>query len=362
MYASSIARLTAAVLAASAIFAGAASAAPRSFTLDFSGGALGVDELALPITDQVTVTGSVDDNGVVSVPAAGLTFPVIHQPGLFDATITAVGDGTGTFNDATGGMLLNLPLRIGIADNGSGDKFPDGCAMGSAATPIRLALKTYGPSVALDELGATLSGSPFNRATGAIALTDGAPELPLTDNCGGGLSAFLAMDWTIGLLGKLTIPEKAAPPATNNGGGGGGQTPAPSGGTAPAAQAPAPPAAKATAPSTTKKLSKLLLTAPDKQKGIKSGGTVLGIEVDQPAKAVLSASVKIGTKTTKLAAISRTLKTGRASVAVSFPSALRTTVQRALRARKSVVVTISVTATDAAGTRLTRSRQIRLTR
>jgi hypothetical protein len=349
----SIARLTAAALAVAATFAGTASAVPRAFTLDVDGGALSLGPAPLPIPSGVKVTGSVDDNGVVTVPAAGLTFPSITEPGMFAGTISAAGDGTGTFNDATGGMTLNLPLRIDIDDvPGGGDKFPDDCAIGATGAPVRLALKTFGDPVPLTPEGATLRGAPFKRETGTIALTDPAPQLPAADNCGGTLATFLALKWAIGLTGRLAIPAKAAPPAPINPG-----TP-PTGGTP---QPPAPALPPNTAPSTLEKLSRLVLTAPAKQRGVKA---VLGVDVDQPAQAVLTASVKIAgvKKATKLAAVRRTLKTGRASVAVSFPSSLRRKAQRALRAGKRVVVTVTVTATDASGTRLTRSRQIRLTR
>lgn len=359
-------RLTAAALAASAIFAGAADAAPRDFTLDLSEGALAIESIGNSLTERVTIAGSVDDGGAVTVRAAGMTFPRITTE-EFAAQIVPLADATGVFDDATGLMTLNTRLRLELSSVPGGNlTIPQGCAVGNAADPIRVALKTTGGTVA-GKTG-SITGAAFSRAAGgAIALTDAALVPPAQGEpaCGGIADYVLALRLGLGLKGKLSIPEKQAPPV--NGGGGGGTTP---GTQVPATQPPStstvptpPPAPVLSgAPSLARKLTKLTLTAPAQQKGLKSGGTVLGVEVDQPATAVLNATVKVGGKTTKLAALRRTLQTGRASVAVSFPAALRRQVQRALKSRKSVAVTIAVTATDTSGTKLTRSRQIRLTR
>jgi hypothetical protein len=349
-------RLAAAALAASALFAAgadAATAAPRDFRFDVTGGALSLSGLPIAVPAGGAVAGTVGDDGTISVPANGVTFAPIPLAG-FTAALQPTAPGTGTFDDATGATLLQLPLRIAV----SGAGVPAGCGIGTAAAPIRLALRTAG---SFTTPAGTTAGSPLNWATGAITLVDTAPALPASDDCAGNFNSFLASTWALGLAGKLTIPAKAAPQD------GGTQTPA-GGGAAPAGPAGPAPAAKTptatAAPSQTRKLSKLVLSGPARQRGLKHGGTALTIELDQAASVTVSASVTLpgAKKRTKLAAIRRSLKTGRTSVAVTFPTALRRKAQRALRARKSVVVSVTVTATDASGARLTRSRRIRLTR
>jgi hypothetical protein len=206
-----MARFGLAALAASAmLFAGVSTAGaatvdnPGPFTATFDGGELNVldDSATIPITPAlpVTLAGTIDQDGNISVPASGLTFPVFHAepiPGL-TIDVQLISDGaSGTLNPSTGAATLTARAHVAATLAGLVN---DTCRAGTSAAPLALPLTT-GSSDAL-------TGVPYSATDGSATLVDtftlGAIHCdnPANDPTAAALS---------GMLNKLTLSGRMSP-------------------------------------------------------------------------------------------------------------------------------------------------------
>jgi hypothetical protein len=354
-------------IAAALLLAAPAAAAPRDFKIDLKGGAINVgkdaDALPFPVPAGGTVSGTVADDGKVAVPAAGFAFPEVNALNIAKLRLLATGAGTGTFDDATGAMTLDIPVRLAVA----GVPEAADCTIGTADAPIRLSFSTAKTSHAIAKHPdhPVIAGKPFDRATGAIRLVDNTFAPPAPTDCGSLGTVIGGLDLTsgnnsLGLAGLMTIPELPKAEQPRN------ETPAPvvtqpgAPATTPVVRQTAPSAMVSPNPPTARLLA---FKGSTRQRGLKSGGAVFAF--DLPSRAALTVRPKVklpGAKAVSLKAFRRSLKAGRASVAVKLPTALRRKAQRALRSGKSVVVTITVQGTDATGATVSGTRTLRISR
>jgi hypothetical protein len=117
----------------------------------------------------VAFTGSVDGDGNVVIPAAGIVFPAIEfeaAPGVIvSVVIEPTGDGTGTLIPATGEATLEFGINITVPELS--------CSIG----PIEISATTGSSG--------TETGIAYDQLTGEFTLVDGLFALPSAPDCGG---------------------------------------------------------------------------------------------------------------------------------------------------------------------------------
>ena len=139
---------------------------------------------------DVTISGSINANGVISIPQANIVFPVGYIPirnpfdGYTDVvttTITPTSDATGTLDPLTGDAVINLAFRVRIGGTVSGNAISSNCTIGTVANPIRLNLIT-GTKPAIGQNNA-LTGSRYNATAGTAVLVENAFAVPPASSC-----------------------------------------------------------------------------------------------------------------------------------------------------------------------------------
>ena len=139
---------------------------------------------------DVSITGTINANGVITIPAANIVFPVGYMPivnpfdgytDVVSTTIIPTADATGTLDPLTGDAVINLAFRVRIGGTVSGNAISSNCSVGSAAAPIRLNLIT-GTKPAIGTSSA-LTGSRYNATTGTAVLVENAFAVPAATNC-----------------------------------------------------------------------------------------------------------------------------------------------------------------------------------
>jgi hypothetical protein len=201
---------------AALLFASAADAAtvanPGSVTATFTGGSVkigsGIIDAAVTPVAPSTWTGSVDENGNVSVPAANITFPPL--PGSADINTVILGvqtmtlsgsivphDATGTIDPASGAAALTVPAHgtVTVTPPGGLGFGAVTCTLGSQAAPFPLALTT-GTSGAL-------TGTPYNQGDGTVSLVNGTFSIP-APSCTGDAVLVTALNTYFSTLNPLT--------------------------------------------------------------------------------------------------------------------------------------------------------------
>src|SRR4051812_9801186 len=168
-----MARFGLAALAASAALlvgapaAGAATVGnPGAFDATFTGGQLSVfaGSASVPITaaSPVSVAGTIDENGNITIPAGGLSFPNFHAEPIPGTTVDVqlVSDGaSGTLNPTTGAAAITARTHIIATIAGL---INDTCRVGTPAAPVELPL-TSGTSGAV-------TGVPYSPSDGSATL------------------------------------------------------------------------------------------------------------------------------------------------------------------------------------------------
>ncbi len=151
---------------------------PGDFNLAFDDGILKIGRLdQVSVISQLTIAGSVDGDGNVSIPAESIVIPdfVVSVFGV-DITVSFVplADATGTLFPLAGDATATVSMRIGLSAPGV---LPDGCGIG----PIDIALTT-------DSDGAFM-GVPYSMDDGTVTYVNGTFTVPASDGCGiyGGL-------------------------------------------------------------------------------------------------------------------------------------------------------------------------------
>ena len=139
---------------------------------------------------DVTISGSINANGVISIPAANIVFPIGYIPirnpfdgytDIVTTTIIPTADATGTLDPLTGDAVINLAFRVRIGGTVSGNAISSNCTIGTAASPIRLNLIT-GTKPAIGQNNA-LTGSRYNATTGTAVLVENAFAVPAATSC-----------------------------------------------------------------------------------------------------------------------------------------------------------------------------------
>jgi hypothetical protein len=157
---------------------------PGPFNLTFDSGILKIGQLNPMAIDQLTIAGSVDGDGSVTIPMAGIALPDFTLTGtpIGDVIIRFVplADGTGSLNPLTGDAVAAISFRVRLINT----FLPAGCAI----DPINAALTTG--------TDGALTGVPYSPDDGTATFVNNTFAVPRTSNCGlfGG-----AIDSQIGL-------------------------------------------------------------------------------------------------------------------------------------------------------------------
>jgi hypothetical protein len=156
---------------------------------------------------DVQITGTIDKNGVVTIPTTGFQFPPAYVAINFNgvwivkAEVLATAPATGTLDPLTGAVALDVRARIKLSGN-VGNQLASTCSIGTVASPVTLNLIT-GRKEAIGTNGA-ITGSPYNTATGRALLVDNAFAVPGSSGCTAGI---FNLNSTIN--GQVGIPSAA---------------------------------------------------------------------------------------------------------------------------------------------------------
>jgi len=145
---------------------------PGDFNLSFDDGVLKIGNLD-PVSQisQLTIAGSVDGDGNVTIPAAGIVVPDFDVPspvGPVTVRFVALDDATGTLNPLTGEATATLSMRIRLIHT----LLPDTCGIG----PINATLTT--------NQDGDFMGVAYSMDDGTATYVNGTFEVPASDGCG----------------------------------------------------------------------------------------------------------------------------------------------------------------------------------
>ncbi|MFZ4719296.1 MAG: PKD domain-containing protein, partial [Ilumatobacteraceae bacterium] len=133
-----------------------------------------------PKQDTV-ISGTVTGTGAVSVPQAGIFFPVIYQyqqGAVLTVQVQPTAVGTGNINPLTGVASLSISLRINIQGSPSGVSLGSNCSVG----PFTLAMisGTTNPPAP----NTPITGVPYNETTGRATVVNNSFSVPGASGCG----------------------------------------------------------------------------------------------------------------------------------------------------------------------------------
>jgi len=146
---------------------------PGDFNLTFDNGVLKIGTLE-PISQisLLTLAGSVDGDGNVTIPAEGIVLPDFQVPspvGLVTVRFVPLADATGTLIPLTGEATAAVSYRISLIH----PLLPDTCGIG----PIDINLTS-------DQDGDYV-GVPYSMDDGTATYVNGTFGVPGSDGCGG---------------------------------------------------------------------------------------------------------------------------------------------------------------------------------
>lgn len=188
-----------AVILGATLFAGAANAQKVGNPGPINFGAVGgymkfgiLDPFNLEVdpldpTSTITLNGSVDQNGVITIPQSSQEFPTftledIAVVGDVDIKINSVGTIVGSVNPYTGATFV--PVRLWIKVNSSSSLIGSGCALASASNPLVIDLTSGTSTPVPASAGPAITGVPYNAETGLVTLVDGKVAAPASNGCG----------------------------------------------------------------------------------------------------------------------------------------------------------------------------------
>ncbi len=146
---------------------------PGDFNLSFDDGVLKIGNLD-PVSQisQLTIAGSVDGDGNVTIPAESIALPDFTVPspvGPVTVRFVPLDDATGTLNPLTGEATVTLSMRIRLIHA----LLPNTCGIG----PINVTLTA-------DQDG-DFMGVAYSMDDGTATYVNGTFEVPGSDSCGG---------------------------------------------------------------------------------------------------------------------------------------------------------------------------------
>lgn len=121
----------------------------------------------------ITLSGSIDSDGNVTIPQASVVFPTFYvygnPGGVIDIVISATGNGSGSLDPATGLTTLNVPIGIRVVQA----FFNIDCTI----SPISLGLTTDG---AAPENGGVLPVAPvaYSQVNGQVTVSNNTFAVP----------------------------------------------------------------------------------------------------------------------------------------------------------------------------------------
>jgi PKD repeat protein len=144
---------------------------------------------------DVTLSGSIDGAGNVTIPPSGVVFPTYYVPvqdpfnGLIypvAATVVPTTSATGTLNPINGAAALRVRFYIRLEGQPLGVGLGSTCTIGTAASPIDINVLTTGvtspPAPALP-----ISGVPYSASTGQLRVVNNSFSVPGASGCPIGL-------------------------------------------------------------------------------------------------------------------------------------------------------------------------------
>src|SRR5262249_55867832 len=138
---------------------------------------VGNNQFNIDPANPPAIRASVDANGNVVIPTAGIMFPetVVSVPGIGDITvrITPQSDGMGTLNTITRDGAFSISIRIQLINRLLGSN----CGIGPVTAVV-----TTGDS-------GSLTGVPYDQTVGTAAYVNNEFAVPRSSGCGllGGL-------------------------------------------------------------------------------------------------------------------------------------------------------------------------------
>jgi len=137
---------------------------------------------------DVTISGTIDGAGNISVPQAGVVFPPAYVPVLnpldgityvVTAKVIPTAAATGSLDPISGSANLQVKLRVGLTGAPAGVDLGATCSIGSDAVPLTLNLTTGSSGGAF--------GTRYNTTTGQATMIDAAFTVPGATGCPIGL-------------------------------------------------------------------------------------------------------------------------------------------------------------------------------
>ncbi|HNJ24270.1 MAG TPA: PKD domain-containing protein, partial [Microthrixaceae bacterium] len=137
---------------------------------------------------DVTITGTIDGAGNISVPQSGVVFPPAYVPVLnpldgityvVTAKVIPTAAATGILDPISGSANLQVKLRVGLTGAPAGVDLGATCSIGSDAVPLTLNLTTGSSGGAF--------GTRYNTTTGQATMIDAAFTVPGATGCPIGL-------------------------------------------------------------------------------------------------------------------------------------------------------------------------------
>jgi PKD repeat protein len=162
---------------------------------------------------DVSLTGSIDAAGSVTIPANQVVFPPAYVPVVAPDGVTYVVTGTvipthpatGTLNPITGEVALRVRFRIGLTGFPLGVDLGSNCSIGTNTNPIDLNVLTTGtttPPVGV----APLTGAPYNAA-GQATLVNNTFSVPGATGCPLAFFLIFPVDLNAVINEQLGIPS-----------------------------------------------------------------------------------------------------------------------------------------------------------
>jgi PKD repeat protein len=164
---------------------------------------------------DVSLTGTIDGAGNVTVPANQVVFPPAYVPVLapdgityvVTATVIPTHAATGTLNPLTGDVQLRVRFRVGLTGFPMGVSLGSNCSIGTSTNPIDLNVLTTGTTTPPSP-ATPLTGAPYN-ATGQATLVNNTFSVPGATGCPMAYWFIFPIDLNVVINDQIGLPSGA---------------------------------------------------------------------------------------------------------------------------------------------------------
>lgn len=131
---------------------------------------------------SVSISGTIDSAGGVTVPTSGVVFPTSYiysaDAGIIAVRILPTADATGSLNPITGSASIRVRVRIKLEN----DTLGGSCFIGSTTSPVDLNTLVTGVT-APPAPNTSISGVPYDPSTGMATLVNNTFSVPGASGC-----------------------------------------------------------------------------------------------------------------------------------------------------------------------------------